>query len=132
MLRVSILCLSSFLLFAQVKPTPEGSIEATVQKQVDAYNAHDIDAFISFYAPDAQTIDFSTGQILDKNNSEIKNAYSDLFKKIPKLRCVIKSRIIQGEYVIDKESVTGTGVPEASATAIYHVKNGKIVKVWFL
>ena len=132
MLRASVFCIASAILFAQTKPDTNVAIEAVVQKQVEAYNAHDIEAFVSFYAADAQTIEFSTGQIYDKSNADIKIAYLELFKKFPNLKCKIKNRIIQGNYVIDQELITGTNVSEASATAIYYVKNGKISKVWFL
>jgi len=42
------------------------------------------------------------------------------------------NRIVQGDTVIDRERVTGFGDKPLEATAIYKVKDGKIVKVYFI
>jgi hypothetical protein len=56
-----------------------------------------------------------------------------MFKQFTKNYAALRGRIVQGSYVIDKEFVTGReGQKDFEATAIYEVKNGLIVKVWFL
>ena len=52
---------------------------------------------------------------------------------LPDLHCEIKERIIQGNIIIDKESVTGVGSTKpVEATAIYHIEANKIRKVYFI
>jgi hypothetical protein len=41
------------------------------------------------------------------------------------LHCEIKYRVVQGSYIIDKESVTGFGNRKLDSTAIYYIKDGK-------
>jgi hypothetical protein len=43
----------------------------------------------------------------------------------------LKSRIVQGTVVIDKEHVQRCG-KFTDATVIYHIENGKIQKVYFI
>jgi hypothetical protein len=39
---------------------------------------------------------------------------------------------VQGDVVIDKESISGTGANKFEATAIYQIRQGKIAKVYFV
>ena len=54
------------------------------------------------------------------------------FKDVPDLHCEIKERIIQGNTIIDKESVSGFGSRPVEVTAIYIIENDKIKKVYFI
>jgi predicted SnoaL-like aldol condensation-catalyzing enzyme len=55
-----------------------------------------------------------------------------LFEKASQLHASITNRITQGNYVIAQEVVTGSpGAKEFTAVAIYEVKDGQIVNVWF-
>ena len=63
----------------------------------------------------------------------MKKDYSSMFKELQELHCEIKSRIVNGNFVIDKESVSGMRKSEKiEATAIYEIKDNKISKVYFL
>lgn len=110
-----------------VKETPL----ALVQRQLNAYNARDIEAFLEPYAEDVELYDYKTGKLFSKGKEAMRKSYA-FFKEVPELHCEIKSRIIQGDIVIDKESVTGFGEKPLEATAIYHIKNNKISKVYFI
>jgi hypothetical protein len=56
--------------------------------------------------------------------------YGKLFSASPNLKAKIVSRFQVGDYVFDKEHVTGfilEGYPtEISSVAIYHIRNKKI------
>jgi len=127
-LLVPVLCLN---LFAE---SPKRSIaaEQVVQSQVEAYNKGDVEKFLECYSENVQTIDFSSGKVIESGLVEMKKSYTGLFKQFPKLNCQIKTRIVQGDYVIDQEIITGIGDNSIIGTAIYQVLNGKIIKVWFL
>lgn len=110
-----------------IKETPL----ALVQRQLNAYNARDIEAFLEPYADDVELYDYKTGKLLSKGKEAMRKDYS-FFSGVPELHCEIKARIVQGNVIIDQESVTGFGSKPLEATAIYHIKDDKISKVYFV
>jgi uncharacterized protein (TIGR02246 family) len=110
----------------------ESSPLQVVQAQVDAYNRGDIDAFLNTYAPDANLYNFPD-KLFSSGLASMRERYAKLFEKAPQLHASITNRITQGNYVIAQEVVTGSpGAKEFTAVAIYEVKDGQIVNVWFL
>lgn len=101
------------------------------QRQLNAYNARDIEAFLEPYSEDVELYSFPD-QLMGKGRSFMRSTYSKMFENTPELHCELVNRIIQGDTVIDRERVTGFGAKPLEATAIYKVKDGKIVKVYFL
>ena len=108
----------------------EDSPAKIVQKQLDAYNARDIDAFLDTYSENVKLYTFPN-QLLSEGKTAMESQYGSFFENTPDLHCSIKNRIVIGNKVIDEESVTANG-STFSAVAIYEVANGKIVKVTFL
>jgi len=107
--------------------------EAIVQAQLEAYNAHDIDAFVATYADDAQIFEHPA-KLLAAGPAQLRERYTARFKE-PNLRAVVAKRIIMGNMVIDHERVTRTfpeGPGMLEAVAIYEVQSGKIAKVWLV
>jgi hypothetical protein len=104
---------------------------ALVQRQLNAYNAGNIDAFLEPYSDDVEIFDFPNKPTI-KGKEAMRKQYAELFAKFPNLHCELKSRIVQGDVVIDKESITGAGSNKFEATAIYQIKQGKITKVYFI
>jgi len=113
-------------------PPVDSTPEAVVQRQVDAYNAHDLNAFVACYG---EAIEFRT---LDGNvNPEkgivaLRKGYADLFKRFPDLKVKVLKRISQGPFVIDQQQAEGMGPVPITVTAIYQTAEGKIVRVWFI
>lgn len=102
-----------------------------VQRQLNAYNARNIEAFMEPYADDVEMYQFPD-KLLSKGKENMKKDYAFL-NTLPDLHCEIKERIVQGNIIIDKESVTGTSTSKpAEATVIYHIADNKIKKVYFL
>ncbi len=104
---------------------------ALVQRQLNAYNARNVDAFLEPYADDVELYNFPD-KLISKGKESMRKGYDGLFKNTPELHCEIKSRNIQGSYIIDKESVTGFGNTKLEGTAIYYISAGKIQKVYFV
>lgn len=104
---------------------------ALVQRQLNAYNARNVEAFLEPYSDDVELYNFPD-KLISKGKESMRKGYDDLFKKVPELHCEIKARSIQGSYIIDKESVTGFGNRKLEATAIYYISSGKIQKVYFI
>lgn len=110
-----------------IKETPL----ALVQRQLNAYNARNIEAFLEPYSDDVALYMFPD-KLIAKGKENMRKDYYDMFKNLSGLHCEIKERIIQGDIIIDKESVSGMGKTKIEATAIYHIENNKIVKVYFI
>jgi imidazolonepropionase-like amidohydrolase len=104
--------------------------ESIVQQQLNAYNAGNIDAFLATFSDNAEIYDLQ-GKTTSKGKAEIRRAYEGFFKTTPDLHCEIIKRIVSGNVVIDRESVTGMGAIKTTALAIYEVENGKIASAYF-
>jgi hypothetical protein len=103
-----------------------------VDRQVDAYNAGDIDGFASCYAEDLVIVD-AAGTELTRGRAQLVEQYGRWFARNPELHVEIVSRIEVGAFVIDAEHVTGTPDGDIHAVAIYHVDaDGRIDRVQFL
>lgn len=105
--------------------------EALAQRQLNAYNARDLEAFLAPYAAEVEVLDLE-GKVLRKGHEAFRKSYGDMFEKNPKLHCELLQRMVLGNWVIDEERVTGRGPEPIHAAAIYEVKEGKILRVRFL
>lgn len=107
--------------------------ESIVLRQLEAYNAHDLEAFAATYAEDAELYDFPATLRIPKGRAELKAFYAARFKDNPDLHASAKDQILSGPYVIHRERVTGlAGRKEPlEVVVIYLVKEGLIQKVWF-
>lgn len=103
--------------------------EMLAQQQLNAYNAHDLEAFLAPYAEDVEIYMFPD-KLEMKGKTEMRNSYQ-FITKVPRLYCRLVSRIVQGNMVIDEEEVSGFGDKPVHAVAIYLVEEGKIKKVYF-
>ena len=107
--------------------------ETIVQRQLDAYNARDIDALMAVYAGDALQFEHPS-KLLASGSAEIRARFAARFKE-PDLRAVLLHRIVAGNVVIDHERVTRTfpeGTGRIELVAIYEVQDGRIAKAWFI
>jgi hypothetical protein len=106
--------------------------ELPVQKQLEDYNARDIDAFMRWWADDCQYYEFPD-RLLASGKAEIRERHIIRFKE-PNLYGRLVKRISVANLVVDQETVTRTfpqGPGEVDVVAIYEVEDGRIVKAWF-
>ncbi len=104
-----------------------------IEEQLQAYNACDIERFLSVYSPDIVFED-GEGNHLMQGLAAMRERFSTLFQSSPQLNCKIINRIKIANYTIDEEEVTGyQGAPGAlHAVVIYRVEGDKIVHVRML
>ena len=105
--------------------------EAVVQAEVDAYNAHDIHAFMAAYATDAEVYEFPA-KLLLKGSAQIKGFYEKQRFNDTRLHADIAKRIVMGDVIVDYEQIAITfpeGPGRVEAIAINEVRDGKIRKV---
>ena len=97
---------------------------APIDRQLAAYNARDVDAFINCFTTDC-VIDDAGGSRLMTGHTEMRTRYRVLFDGSPNLHCDIVHRTCIGNHVIDEEAISGRlpGVnPELRrAVVIYRV-----------
>jgi len=106
------------------------SPEAVVERQLVAYNARDIDAFIAAYSQDIEVYN-SRGELTMKGHAGLRAGYENFFKETPNLHYLIENRIVINNKVIDKEKVTA-GERIIHAVAVYDVTGDKITRVRFI
>jgi len=129
--------LSCFLLPALLLAAPHSrsqSPEAVVTRQLEAYNAHDLEAFAATYAEDVELYDFPAALREPAGKAGLKAFYTQRFKDNPDLHASAKNQMLSGPYVIHREKVTGLMERKEplEVVVIYLVKDGLIRKVWFL
>ena len=103
-----------------------------VSRQLDAYNARDIDAFMAWWAADCEYYQFPS-HLLARGADAIRQRHLERFKE-PNLHGRLTERIAVGNVVVDREVVTRTfpdGPGEVDVLAIYEVEHGRIAKAWF-
>lgn len=108
--------------------------EALAQRQLDAYNARDIDAFAACYAEDVEIYDRrkSFKEPLYTGRAKLYQRYKQMFARLPDLHCTLVNRIAEGAIVIDHEHVVfEKDKPPVKAIAVYEVRGGLIQRVWF-
>ena len=109
-----------------IKDSPED----LAQRQLNAYNLRNIDAFLEPYDDDVEVYSYPD-TLLFKGKETMRTGYSKMFDNTPNLHCELVGRISQGNVVMDKERVQmGDNIIEA--IAIYHIENNKIKKVYFV
>jgi len=110
-----------------------GDPASVVQAQVDAYNAHDLTAFAACYA-DAVSIELlGSGEPPRKGQAALKEDYAFLGRMPEGFGVDIVQRTVNGPIVVDHERIHGLpdGRSAPDAIAVYEVRDGKILNVWF-
>ena len=97
-----------------------------VDRVLDALNAHDLDAFVACYAPDA-TIEDGHDQVAACGHDELRARFGPMFELHPDIRVTPGWRTEIGEFVIEEETVTGRGEPHRHV-AVYLVRDGLIAR----
>jgi putative hydrolase of HD superfamily len=103
-----------------------------VQRQLDAYNAGDIEAWLATYHQDAEQR-LLHGGLLATGHDAIRKRMIGRFSDHAQHARLI-SRTVMDKVVVDHELVTRTcqeGIEEIEMICIYEVDSGKIVKASF-
>jgi hypothetical protein len=114
-------------------PGVEPSPAAVVDAQFAYYNAHNVDAFASCYAENVEMVHLDGSRPAIQGRAGILTAFAFLKTMPREMGVQIVQRTLTGPTVIDKEHVVGlpSGKVLPDMAAIYEVRGGKIVKVWF-
>ena len=103
-----------------------------VQRQLDTYNAQDLEAFLATYSPECVIRDLN-GAVTQNGHADIRARYAAMFAQYPENKARLINRMALGDVVIDHEDVVrGPNGPRLEAIAIYTVRDGLIRRVDFV
>jgi RimJ/RimL family protein N-acetyltransferase len=105
------------------------SPEGIVQRQLQAYNDHDLEAFLATYTQDATIFRMPASSPTMSGHAAIAQVYAKVFA-LPGRHAQILSRTVLGNKVVDHERVTADGAPPLEALAVYEVRDERIASVW--
>jgi len=126
----TLLTLGLLIISFQLKAQQAAAIP--VQKQLDAYNARNIDAFLAVYS-DSIKIYNHPKQLTMSGKEQMRAAFSGMFERRKDLHCTLLNRMVLGNTVIDQEYVIfDKNDPPSQVFAMYKVANGKIYEVYFI
>jgi len=112
--------------------TQQTAAEQLVQRQLDAYNSKNLEAWLSCYHPDAVQLDFH-GTVLARGQDEMQQRISLRFSE-PDLHAKLLNRMVMADWVIDHELIQRNfpeGRGQVEMLCSYQVKQGLIVKALF-
>ncbi len=108
------------------------SPEILAQRQLNAYNQCDLEAFVDCYADSVEIYGYPN-QLYYVGRENMRKSYGPMFENTPDLHCELVKRIVMGNTVMDQERVTGLPNGQViKAAAIYTIENGKISAVRFV
>ena len=106
--------------------------EGVVARQLDAYNAKDLDAWLATYSNNAVQCELA-GKLLATGHAEIRTRALLRFEE-PDLHAKLLNRSVMGKVVIDHEVVTRNfpeGKGSVELVCVYVVENGLIQSASF-
>jgi hypothetical protein len=105
--------------------------EDAVQRQLEAYNARDLERFVAEYADDVQVFRPPASEPVLSGKQAFGEHYARNRFTLPNLHARVVNRMVSGDVVVDHEEVTGIGDALVHAIAVYKVVEGRIRTVWF-
>lgn len=106
------------------------NISDVVDRQVEAYNARDLDRFAATYSDAIRIFRMPSTEPAISGKAQLAEVYRKRFSA-PSLHADILARIVLGNKVIDHERVRGIREIPIEAVAIYEVASDLIQTVWF-
>ncbi|HEY9026418.1 MAG TPA: nuclear transport factor 2 family protein [Burkholderiaceae bacterium] len=102
-----------------------------VQRQLEAYNARDLERFVAEYSDDVQVFRPPAAEPVLAGKAAFAAHYASKRFNLPGLHATVVARIVSGNTVVDHEHVAGVQDGVVEAVAVYRVADGRITTVWF-
>ena len=101
------------------------------QKQLDAYNAQDLEKYVSYFTEDC-IVSGLNGTPTETSRDAVKARYAKAFAQFPENKAELKNRIVVGSTIVDHELVIRKpGGEQFEIIAIYTFRDGLIARVDF-
>ena len=102
-----------------------------VQRQLEAYNARDLQRFVATYSDAVQVFRPPAREPVITGKAALADFYATQRFNLPALRADLVNRIVMGDKVIDHERIFGVREEPFEASAVYEVSGDLIQAVWF-
>jgi len=102
-----------------------------VQRQLDAYNAHDLAGFVAAYSDLVQIFRMPATEPAINGKAQLAEFYATHRFNVPGLRAELVNRMVVGNKVVDHEHIRGLSDAVMQAVAVYQVVDELIANVWF-
>ncbi|MEW5301114.1 MAG: hypothetical protein WDW36_003994 [Sanguina aurantia] len=119
-------------LVAWFKAQAREMLKGRIQRQLETYNAHDIDAFMALMSEDVVAVDGITGAVIASGVVALRPRYEARFAS-RSVHCELLGRLVLGQVVVDREVISGLpdgGIADCLAT--YLVQDSKIKRMTFV
>ncbi len=104
--------------------------DAVVQRQLDAYNARDLQRFAACYGDDIRIYRPPAAEPAMEGKAALAEFYATQRFNRPGLKAEILNRMVLGNKVIDHERIHGVRDRPFEAAAVYEVADGLIRRMW--
>jgi hypothetical protein len=106
------------------------SVVAVVQRQLDAYNARDLTAFLACYGENICTYRPPSPEPVLAGKHALGRFYAEHRFNLPALHAELVKRMVLGNKVIDHERITGVRDHPFEVAVVYEVVDGLICHTW--
>lgn len=104
--------------------------ESVVQRQLEAYNARDLERFLAEYRDDVRVYRPPSVAPAIVGKIAFGEFYATQRFKYVGLHAELLNRIVLGNKVIDHERISGVGEQPFEVAVVYEVVDGQIQCVW--
>ena len=103
-----------------------------VETQLQAFNQHDLEAFVACFTEDICACSLTDGPYLI-GREQLREAYRDLFARNPDIQAIPLYRAVVGQFVTDHERIVGrNGAPDRDSVVAYRLRGALIDRFWFV
>ncbi len=110
---------------------PPPSPRAIADRQLAAYNARDLEAFLALHAADAVLTDLPSGRVVCAGHAAMRIFYGERFAN-QELFCRVHVKLEIAGFAVDRETLYGLPGGPVDILALYDVRDGLIQRVFFL
>jgi hypothetical protein len=104
--------------------------ESLVQRQLEAYNARDLERFIACYSENVRVFRPPAPEPAIVGKAQFAAFYATERFCLPALRADIVNRIVLGNRVIDHERIFGVREQPFEVAVVYQIASSLIEAVW--
>ena len=114
----------------------EALVVQLAKRQLDAYNAADLDAFCACYHADVTVLD-ADGVVTVRGIDAFRARYAGLFREFTDVHAEVDARLVLGAHVVEREhwsrrNRTSNEVTRGSVLVRYTERDGSIAIAQFL
>jgi hypothetical protein len=103
--------------------------EHVVERQYEAYNRRDIEAFVAAHSPNVRFYRYPDS-LLFEGRDAIRERFGKMFASSPRLHATVDARLTHGNKIVWRETATGMpGGKTNAAIFVWEVDDSLITKV---